>query len=542
MSTTKLEIEARAARIVDELHPFQREFNDTLQDHSIRVMCVEAPVGAGKSHIVRGVLEQRNDAMVVLTYPTKILMQTQLSALREELARDGKDLCVWPDPDDEFRPNAVNVVNYSTDAVMQQLRKHGDAVLKETRGELLNRLFNEQKWRGQERAVVTSPDVLHLVSRHRYKEAERLMQWLRNGLFVFDEFHLYHNLENFVPLLDRILNTWNGRIVLLSATPIEREELRDLLAQYPTRRIQFAPQSIGAPASPPVRVFNYPLTVEIESFKTTDLAKWIPRLQRFLPTLRRPIAIILDSVHRVQWLRRDLERMVRERGWNLVEWSGLTKDRVPLPLPDDTVVLGTAAIEVGIDMKFRSLIFEAAYWPSAIQRLGRVGRHCEGTAVIFSRRVFDPFLRERKEWDRTDFEQQVLCQALLKPAEGMIGGEMFRGDSYNFALFDTETRRPKYYDESIFAMYDIEYPIQEWRDLDSNEKREELRDLGLTGHYVDEVLLRDKVFPFWGVVSGRLRPDYVQVYATERRDELEIRADQSYFFAKGVPVTFEVEE
>ena len=45
-----------------------------------------------------------------------------------------------------------------------------------------------------------------------------------------------------------------------------------------------------------------------------------------------------------------------------------------------------------------------------------------GTAVIFSRGVFGPYLNGRKVWDRTAFEQEVLRQALPSPQTG-IGGE-----------------------------------------------------------------------------------------------------------------------
>ena len=77
----------------------------------------------------------------------------------------------------------------------------------------------------------------------------------------------------------------------------------------------------------------------------------------------------------LQWLHRRLAAAAGRSGLELGQWSGLRKDRVDLN--DRTVILGTSAIEVGIDMKFRSLVMEASYWPSAIQRLGRVGRFGE---------------------------------------------------------------------------------------------------------------------------------------------------------------------
>ena len=120
----QLSVKARAAHIEGGFHPFQRQVAELLADANVRIIRVTAPVGSGKSRIIRDLLHQRTRAgqMVVLTYPTKILMESQLGALRSEMQREGRDLCVWPAPDAAFRPSAINVVNYSTDSLLQLLR------------------------------------------------------------------------------------------------------------------------------------------------------------------------------------------------------------------------------------------------------------------------------------------------------------------------------------------------------------------------------------------------------------------------------------
>ncbi len=202
-----------------------------------------------------------------------------------------------------------------------------------------------------------------------------------------------------------------------------------------------------------------------------------------------------------------------------------------MSLNERTVILGTSAIEVGIDMKFRGLIAEATFWPSGLQRLGRVGRFDAGTAVLCSRRIFDPFLKGRDEWDRTAFEQEVLREALLEPAEAMIGGEMFRGDSYGFVLIDSETSRPFFYDQSIFAIFDIEDDVGDWRLLAVPKKRDVLRQWGLAPGAAEDVLLRDHVFPFWGLLRGTLRVKYQRIeYCRETDEGLHIMADRLFVF------------
>ncbi len=490
-------------------------------------------MGSGKSRVIRDLLEQpREGRPLILTYPTKILMDAQIGALRNELMQRGRDVCVWPDPDQEFRSGAVNVINYSTDSLLRLLRQMGPEANLGKRGDLLQGWLLAQDSFGRERAVVTTPDVLHLIAGRKYEASKRIQQYLNaGGIFVFDEFHLYHNLANFVPLLEEILGQWNGRIVLLSATPVESQDLRGLFGRFPTTTIQFDPDSVGKPFADGDRTFNHPLEVRLESFQTTNLEEWLERLEGLLPVLPRPAAVILDSVHRLQWLHRRLDPFAQQAGLELVQWSGLRKDRVALT--DRTVVLGTSAIEVGIDMRFRSLVMEATFWPSAIQRLGRVGRFEAGTAVMFSRGVFGPHLTGRAEWDRTAFEREVLQQALPEPPDAMIGGELFRGDSYGFALIDADSRRPYFYDQSIFALFDIEDAVEVWRQLPPAEKRKELRKWNVTRTEAEEILLRDRVFPFWGVLLGSLRLKYQRVeYCRESEDGLYVLADRRYVFER----------
>jgi len=533
MGLGTLHIAARAAKAESGLHPFQRQVLDALARGSARIIRADAPVGSGKSRVIRGLLEQPSDGrLLVLTYPTKILMDAQLGALRSELMALGRDVCVWPDPDRDFRPGAVNIVNYSTDSLVKLLREMGPETKLGKRGDLLQRLFFAQEHFGHERAVVTTPDVLHLIAKRKYEASKRIQQYLNaGGLFVFDEFHLYHNLANFVPLLEEILMQWNGRIVLLSATPVVGQELDGLLGRFPTATVQFAPDSVGTPGAAGHRTFNHPIEVRLESFQTTDLEEWVRRLEELLPALPRPAAIILDSVHRLQWLQRRLSPFARQQGLELLQWSGLQKDRVTLT--DRTVVLGTSAIEVGIDMIFRSLVMEATFWPSAVQRLGRVGRFVEGMAVIFSRRVFQPHLNGRTDWDRTAFERAVLKKALLEPSEAMIGGEMFRGDSYGFALIDAGTGRPCFYDQTVFALFEIDEEIGYWRQLSQEEKGEILRDWKVKRDAAEEILLRDRVFPFWGLLRGSLRVKYQRVEdCRESDDGLYVLADRQYVFER----------
>ena len=52
---------------------------------------------------------------------------------------------------------------------------------------------------------------------------------------------------------------------------------------------------------------------------------------------------------------------------------------------------------------------------------------------------------------------------------------MFRGDSHAFVLIDVDTRKPCYYDQTIFALFDVDDAVQDWR-LSLPDKRDALRE------------------------------------------------------------------
>ena len=47
---------------------------------------------------------------------------------------------------------------------------------------------------------------------------------------------------------------------------------------------------------------------------------------------------------------------------------------------------------------------------------------------------------------------------------------MFRGDSHAFVLIDVDTRKPCYYDQTIFALFDVDDAVQDWRLLSLSDK------------------------------------------------------------------------
>ena len=90
--------------------PFQKETLEAIKSSDTKIILVEAPVGSGKSYIIRNLImdEYFRRKAIVLTYPTKILMDAQVGAMKRDLKKDGAEVSVWPE--DQFAKNGVNIL------------------------------------------------------------------------------------------------------------------------------------------------------------------------------------------------------------------------------------------------------------------------------------------------------------------------------------------------------------------------------------------------------------------------------------------------
>src|SRR3990172_10149435 len=92
-----LSIMSRSVKEQKGLRPFQKATLDAVSSNA-RIIMVEAPVGAGKSYIIRRLVEDEYLAgqPIIITYPTKILMNAQVCALKKEIPY----IRHWPDDSD----------------------------------------------------------------------------------------------------------------------------------------------------------------------------------------------------------------------------------------------------------------------------------------------------------------------------------------------------------------------------------------------------------------------------------------------------------
>lgn len=514
----------------DGLRPFQRQTLEAIRSTDAKVIFVEAPVGAGKSYIIRRLAEdpdfQRRP--IILTYPTKILMDAQVQSLKDEI----NSIAIWPSDKEKFPvDDGLNVFKYSSDSLVQFCAESPDKFDSfRNRGELIKGgLFSLE--RGRHKIFVTTPDVLWLIYSGKYRSSTYLQAQLNSAIVSFDEFHTYANLYHFYDLLENlIIKSKVDKVVLLSATPFLRKEgwsdLKDRMKQrqISDKQIPFYSSDVSSNGSP----FNYPLNINLYNFKYHDKTLTMERMEEILPTVESPIAIIFDSIFRLKHLKSRFLKFDEKEGgrFKIREWSGMDKDNdVPCLITnrENILLLGTSAIEVGIDMRLKSLITEASNWASAIQRIGRVGRFDTGYLYLFvnSRDTFNR-LKEKSMISRSSFED-ILQQTLPDPKSDLVGGELFRGESFNFLLIDKFIKRPVIYSEAIFAMYKVDESSCRNFWGNEGEKEEILKEAGVQDKKViKEIISRDKLFSVWGIVtSDGLKDRYDRIVTIDKFPEKE---------------------
>lgn len=215
------------------------------------------------------------------------------------------------------------------------------------------------------------------------RDAARLMAEFRGALVVFDEYHLMAQWQASRRLIGWLLRL-GARILLLSGTP-----RTDFIAPWDPKVIDFDTEEdlTRIAQGEPTITFNHPLKVEIRcdrfrqsssGYSPNSLAlHYIHQWDREAPG---PCVLVYESVDRAHSVLHTLQGTpgLRER---VMIWTGPEKSkdlrqilRGEARLAPDAIVVGTAALEVGIDLPFRNLFSEVLYNQSLMQRVGRVGR------------------------------------------------------------------------------------------------------------------------------------------------------------------------
>lgn len=263
--------------------------------------------------------------------------------------------------------------------------------------------------------LLSNPDIFHLITHFQYRDIAYDPYTLVNALaqrvdlWVFDEFHIFGAHQEAAVLnsllLIRSTQQRKRRFLFTSATP--KQEFIEML-----RKAGFHPKMIGKrdyytdKLTDGYRQILQEVKLEfvnlkdIDSQKDSDSLIWLlESADRIRDILNEVVKteeqketkgqgrglIILNSVGLVGRVVRELKKVFksdRSDGIVVEEISGRigskARERTQAALKYEkrpVLVVGTSAVDVGVDFKIHLLIFEASDSATFIQRLGRLGRH-----------------------------------------------------------------------------------------------------------------------------------------------------------------------
>ncbi|MDY7078246.1 MAG: type I-D CRISPR-associated helicase Cas3' [Chloroflexota bacterium] len=420
------------------LYPHQAVILDKWEQHAAFLLITKT--GSGKTAAAALPFLLRTKAPdfregAVFVYPTNALIKDQERSIRELAKAEGIQVVSLTPETAQVKYSAEQVVLVRIDA--NRLAAFAKAYHFRKRDGSLDkgRALAEVLRLDRPKIVLINPDILYLVYTLAYRHsAESVATLQAYQTLVFDEFHLYGGVELahalFLIHLARSLHTFK-RVLLLSATPDAqtREWIERLLAPY----VVDADATTPRPASGQRQVAHL---IDLQCVnRGSDVVETagaqILALRDTLRALRAqsadseyiPGVVILNSVvNAIQ-----VEDLLVANGFArdaIASVRGLVS-RAARDVQGKTLVVGTSAIEVGIDFKCDYLIFEAGDAAGFMQRFGRVGRHQPGIAYLLESSRVAEALATRAELSRNALEQQVY--ALYDVADArpwFVGTEM----------------------------------------------------------------------------------------------------------------------
>jgi CRISPR-associated helicase Cas3 len=374
-------------------HPYihQAALFDRWHEHNAFLLTTKT--GSGKTQAAAlPVIANGESALFV--YPTNALIEDQERSIRALAEGMGWDAYSYTAGSafDKVAFNRADVVLFRIDADnLEEIRRQKRY---RTKGQALKYLLNVNS--GRPTIVLTNPDTLFLILALRYGQGMAVFQSLRQyKTLVVDEFHLYAGVELahllFMLHYCRAQGFFEGRFVLLSATPDENvsELLDQVIAPYRVPVTGDLPYSdVGD------RIVAHPVELHPISPGEEPVETALYQFEALRPELEQlfahntdsdyvPLVIIFNSVMAAMYAADLLRERLGVPADQVGEYRGLMSRQLR-SLRDKLVVVGTSAIEIGVDFRCRYLIFEAGDVAAFMQRFGRVGRHEPGTAYLLA--------------------------------------------------------------------------------------------------------------------------------------------------------------
>ncbi len=316
---------------------------------------------------------------IVGLYPTIELVEDQDRSHRDKQDKEGKIEKGWHSL---FGLNAEKRID----------RLFGEELSRRVQETDSNR-FQELRYVIESKPIIlTNPDIFHLIVHFQYQDpaygnAELpLLMAEFPDLWVFDEFHIFgaHQEAAVLNSLSFIRRSQQRkrRFLFTSATPKQKFITSLKAAGFTLKEIT------GSYADSPevgYRQILQPVELEFVQLKKQDVLGW---LQDHTSEIHAALTqesfgrglIIVNSVAQagrvVELLRNLLLDVEVEEISGRMDRHSRQDTQNKLKRSDRPVlVIGTSAVDVGVDFKIHLLIFESSDSATVIQRLGRLGRH-----------------------------------------------------------------------------------------------------------------------------------------------------------------------
>uniref|UniRef100_B8HXC3 CRISPR-associated helicase, Cyano-type n=1 Tax=Cyanothece sp. (strain PCC 7425 / ATCC 29141) TaxID=395961 RepID=B8HXC3_CYAP4 len=283
----------------------------------------------------------------------------------------------------------------------------------------------------QKPILLTNPDIFHLITHFQYRDPAYGNDLLPLALaefpdlWVFDEFHIFgpHQEAAVLNSMTLIRRTQSDqrprRFLFTSATP--KPDFINQLQQSGLHTVEITGSYASEP-TPGFRQVLQPVELEFVNLKDSDSLGWLAENANIIRDILQTESqgrglVILNSVAQAGRAARLLAELlpnilVREISGR-IDRQGRSETQLDLRnCPQPVLVIGTSAVDVGVDFKIHLLIFESSDSATVIQRLGRLGRH----PGFSSYRAF-VLLSGRAPWVMARLQERLQPDQLIERSE-----------------------------------------------------------------------------------------------------------------------------
>ncbi|MCD6348791.1 MAG: type I-D CRISPR-associated helicase Cas3' [Candidatus Korarchaeota archaeon] len=402
------------------------KYQEDLLNAKEKIIAVDAPTGAGKTlaAALKAYSSMRGTGIAIFVYPTNALIQDQAKSIERALKKCHVRARVL-DPSRPDVPDTDVLIAPVTSASLDQLASSLDV---KTHGEALHSIRSRILPKGSSLFLLTNPEIIYILLKGhpRFKLHKSLIrEFLQNvSMVIFDEFHLYFGfaLANLISFMHFL---WDGRKVflLLSATP---SLLDDLVVRRGGIVIRARPSHKGRRIRHESILYlkslrDGPLWGEraAEELKNISI-KLLDWAKRNAPDSQVRVLILVNSVVFAERLYDSLKENIND----VARVHGFIPEKYRIFEAD--ILIGTRALDVGIDFDAATVVFEALSSADFIQRMGRGARKRFGLAVALTKGADMELMSRKLPADRTSYHDLLRVVREVLPAEESYWGKVVR--------------------------------------------------------------------------------------------------------------------